>query len=160
MLYRLPVIYSVYSCGCRSRIASDSTIKLPSSTRHARELALDSGELNWASLSKMRGEVIPLAVEENAAQVEHMLGAASAPSHPRTIEPHTDEVADSAFARTGADLEIATAEFVVGHAVATCPRRGDPSAGLLALPPWVRLLALPPCARPLPLPLQRIDGAL
>jgi hypothetical protein len=44
----------------------------------------------------MRGERIPLAVDEDAAQVEHVLGAASAPSHPWTIEPHTDEVADSA----------------------------------------------------------------
>lgn len=68
----------------------------------------------------MRGELFPLAVEENAAQVEHALGSPSAPVHAGAVEPHAHEVAHGARAldRPGRDVEIVATELVVAHAMA------------------------------------------
>ena len=65
----------------------------------------------------MIDEVVPLAVEQDAAEMEDVLGAVAAPSHPRTIEAHPDEVAHGALDRAAADVEIVATEIVVAQAV-------------------------------------------
>jgi hypothetical protein len=76
-----------------------------------------SSELKLTA-SKMRGEVVPLTVEQDASQVEHPLGTTSAPTHPRAIETHSDEVADRTFDDAGGDVEIVAPKGVVAHAMA------------------------------------------
>ncbi len=69
-------------------------------------------------MSEMRGEVVPLTVEQDAAQVEYRLGAASAPSHPGAVKTHPDEVADRAFDDPSGDVEIVAPKRLVAHAMA------------------------------------------
>lgn len=54
----------------------------------------------------MFDEIVPLAVEQDAAEMEDVLGAVAAPAHPRTIEAHPDEVAHRPLDRAAADVEI------------------------------------------------------
>jgi hypothetical protein len=54
----------------------------------------------------MGDELVPLTVEEDATQVEHVLGTTAAPAHPRTVESHSQEVAHGPFASAGSDVEI------------------------------------------------------
>jgi hypothetical protein len=66
----------------------------------------------------MRDEVIPLAVEQDAAEVEHAFGAIATPAHAGTVEPHAHEVSDGALDGAGGDVEIVGAQLVVAHAMA------------------------------------------
>jgi len=46
------------------------------------------GEPKLTTTSEMRGEVIPLAVDQDAVEVEYTLGAIATPSYARTVEAH------------------------------------------------------------------------
>src|SRR5215831_20774385 len=77
-----------------------------------------SREWKRTSTSEMHGELGPLTVEQDAAQVKNVFGSPSAPSHSRAIKSHADQVANGAFSSAGGDVEIVTAEHVVVHAMA------------------------------------------
>lgn len=81
----------------------------------------------------MRGELVPLTVQQGAAEVEHVLRAASAPAHSRVVESHPDEVADGTFNRTRGDIEIVAAKHVVAHAMAMLAEVREDGEHLLAL---------------------------
>ena len=81
----------------------------------------------------MHGEVVPLAVEQDAAEVKHPLGSASAPAHPGAVETHADEVADRAFDGAGADVEVVAAERMVRHPMAMLAEVCEYIENLLAL---------------------------
>jgi hypothetical protein len=65
----------------------------------------------------MSGERVPLAVEQDTPEVQHHLGATTAPAHAGTIETHADQIANSTFGRAGGDVEVRSAEFVIAHVV-------------------------------------------
>jgi hypothetical protein len=64
---------------------------------------------------QVAGEVVPEAVDEDTAEVEHGLGAVSAPPHPGAIEPDADEVPDGPFHDAASDLEVGVTELGVLH---------------------------------------------
>src|SRR3990167_3512149 len=68
-------------------------------------------------MSEVINEVVPLAVEQDAAEMEDMLSPVAAPAHPRTIEPHADEVAHRPLDGAAADVEVVATEIVVAQAV-------------------------------------------
>jgi len=69
-------------------------------------------------------EVVPLAVEENAAEVHHQLGPFSPPTHPRAVEAKADEVAYRALDGASADVEVITPQLGVGHPAPQTSWRG------------------------------------
>jgi hypothetical protein len=60
---------------------------------------------SWGGLSreaqravgKEASEVVPLVVEQDAAQVQDAFGSVTTPAHSRAIQAHSDQIADSAF---------------------------------------------------------------
>jgi len=81
----------------------------------------------------MGPELIPLAVEQDTAQMEHPLRSASAPSHAWTVESHANEVADRAFDDAGGDVEVVGAKRVVAHPMAVLAEVREDVEQLLAL---------------------------
>ena len=49
------------------------------------------------AIGEVVGELVPLPVEVDAAQVQHALGAVAAPAHAGTVEAHADEVLAAAL---------------------------------------------------------------
>jgi hypothetical protein len=56
-------------------------------------------------------ERAPLAVEQDAAQVQHQFGAFSAPAHPRAVQPQADEIAHCTLDGPCVDVEVVCAEL-------------------------------------------------
>src|SRR5580692_7996914 len=61
-------------------------------------------------------EVIPLAVEQDASQVQDHLGTVPSPAHAGPVEAYADQVADGALDDAGADVEVLPPQAVVAHA--------------------------------------------
>jgi hypothetical protein len=64
----------------------------------------------------MRGEGIPLAVEQDAAEMQYEFSTLASPSHPRAIQTDGDQVPDRTLDSAGSNVEPLSPEFFVAQA--------------------------------------------